>query len=327
VRRAGDQIRVTGQLIDATTGAHLWADTYDRAMEDIFALQDEITETIVASLYPAMQQAEMERVLRQEPQNLAAWDLFVQASWHFKQWSKEDNRAARMLCERAISLDTHFALAFAGLAAVHWQGITMGTTDSQAQSIGELDRAARRAVALDPQEPYAHFAMHLSHHRGGRPKDMIRSLERAIELNPSLAVAYAALGYTLAVTGRPDEGAAMLEKAMRLSPHDHALEMNACLGMWAAHFTAGRYEDSLKWIDRAVGLQPVAPAAAQPYASLAATYAQLNRQDAARRTLNEALQIDPELTVASFTQTSYPHAASAFLEPLRDGLRKAGLKE
>jgi adenylate cyclase len=180
VRKAGNRIRVTAQLIDATDGHHVWAERYDRELQDIFELQDEITDAIMQALNPELVRAESERAARRRPEDLGTYDGFMRGVWHFNKFTKEDNAEARRLFEKTIELDPHLSSTYNSLA------IALGA-----------------ACSLTQQQ-----------------ERMIDAFERALELNPSLALAHAWLGAYLALAGRPDDAIAHLDKAVRLSPKD-----------------------------------------------------------------------------------------------------------
>jgi tetratricopeptide (TPR) repeat protein len=322
VRKAGDRVRISAQLIDASTGAHVWAERYDRELRDIFAVQDEITEAIVGSAYPGLYQAQQEHAVRQEPEDLDAYDLTHRGFWHFYRFTKEDNAKARSFFERAAELDPHFADPFVGVAMTHYSDLGFQWSESPEQAIRDLVAAAERSVALDDKSANASFALGLAHMLRAQPGEAVPAFELAIELNPSLAPAYNYLGFTLAQLRRPDEGMANVEKAMRLSPHDPA--MFAFLHTMAlGHFAAERYEEAIGWAKRSLQRRPHYPLA---YCVLAASYARLARLDEARTAVEELLCRHPQFSLAGIT-VRYAGGDPDFLDRYLDGLRKAGLKE
>jgi TolB-like protein len=322
VRKAGGRVRIAAQLIDASTGRHAWAETYDRELHDIFALQDEISETIVASMEPELSRFERERVARQPRSDLDAWDSLQRGSWHFYQFSKDENARARVLLEEAAELDPHLARAFVGIAGTHWADIIHQWTDSPARSVAELDRAARRSVALDDKEPSSYLFLAWAYSLAGQEDKALAASELAVQLNPSLAMAHSGRGNFLARTGRPDDATESIEKAMRLSPRDPMM-WAFLLGMAVARFVSGRYQDAVEWSQRSLQRKPDA---ALPYRFLAASYAHLGQLDEARRALNEALRLTPEFSLSAVRLIA-ASADPAFRDPLIDGLRKAGLPE
>jgi tetratricopeptide (TPR) repeat protein len=322
VRKAGDRVRISAQLIDATTGAHVWAETYDREIEDIFTLQDEITEAIVASMHPELFRSEGERAARREPRNLDVWDCVMRGWWHRNQFTKEDSLVARRFFERAIELDPQSAGAFTGLAMLHSTDLLFQWTDSPERSIGEMLRAAERAVSIDDRSASAQAALGMAYLATDQREKAIAALELAVELNPSKAESYAALGGYLAIAGMPDRGIANIETAMRLSPKDSSM-WYILFQMAFACFVAERYEEALDWARRSLQRRPEW---ANSYRVLAASYAQLNQPEEARRALDESLRLHPNFS-ASTWQLVVSGADPSVRERYIDGLRKAGLPE
>jgi adenylate cyclase len=321
VRKAGGRIRISAQLIDATSGHHVWAQTYDRELREIFALQDEITEAIVGSINPAARWAEMARVARKESRNLGAYDLAMRGWWHFYKFTREENEKARSLFKRAIELDPESSNAFAGLALTHWNDAMFQWSDTPAESNSEMMRAAQRSVALDANYPRAQLVLSLAYFRARQPDEMIAAAERAVELDPSYAVTHAWLGDFLAGQGRLEEGLAHAERAIRLSPRDPRL----WLFFWASasvHFHARRYEDAVEWARRSIRAHP---GITYSRAILAASYGHLGWGDEARAAVEELLRIQPGFSL-TFLREIGP-AAPASMDHYLDGLRKAGLEE
>ena len=322
VRRAGGRARISAQLIDATTGHHVWAETYDRELQDVFALQDEITESIVASMSPKLYQSEWKRAARRDPRDLGAYDLTQRAWWHFSQSTADHNAKARSLLEQAIELNPSSGHSFAGLAFTHYNDITYQWTTSPARSIAELERTARRSVALDSEIAIGQLLLAFAHQMTGRRNEMIAAAERAIELNPSFTLAHAMLGIYLGETGGPDEALRHLERAMRLSPRDPVTWLFT-YGVAVSHFGARRYDDAVAWAQRSLQQKPDYVFA---WGILAASQAQLGRTAEARTAFEEMLRQQPELSVAALGQF-FSFADPDWFERFIDGLRKAGLKD
>jgi adenylate cyclase len=322
VRKAGDRARIAAQLIDATTGAHVWAETYDRELEDIFQLQDEITQAIVASIQPELFRSEQRLVARKEPQSLDAWDCVVRGRWHVARLTRNDNEKARSFFEKATQLELTFAGAFSLLAVTYLSEASLGWTDSRERSIDDAERLARRSLELDERDLTAHMVLALAFGVRGQQQRMIEAYEQVIELNPSNTRSYGNIGLVLSYTGRPDEAIAYLERAMRLSPKDEAM-FQWFSGMGWAHFAKGQYEEAASWLERGRQAQPDF----QPiHRALAATYAQLDRMEETKIALQEDLRLNPAESV-SFIKEQLPYADPDFLEPYLDGLRKAGMPE
>jgi adenylate cyclase len=319
VRRAGDRVRISAQLIDATIGHHLWAETYDQELRDIFAVQDQISQAIVGSLNPALLHAEVARVGRSEPRNLDAYELAMRGTWHL--FKGQETATARSLFERAIELDPQSSRAFTGLAWTHWFDLGLQQTETPARSASELMRAARRAVEADSNNAMAHHVLSLAYATARKPIEMIAASERAIELDPSLAIALSWLANSLSFLGRLDEALASGERTIRLSPRD---PMNWLYfhDLATVHFNARRYEDAVEWERRSIQGWPRLAAGR---ALLAASYAHLGRMDEARKEVEEVLRLQAEYSLAHVRETRV--AGPAYLEHYLDGLRKAGLPE
>jgi TolB-like protein/Tfp pilus assembly protein PilF len=322
VRRSEGRIRIAAQLIDAPTGHHVWAETYDRELQDVFELQDEITEAIVASTCPELLRSEEERAARKEPQNLDAWDCVVRGRWILLKLSKEDNARARSFFERATELDPGFAMAFAWLAMTHVIEAAFVWTDSPARSIDEINRLARKSLELDEREYVAHLALAYTPGLAGQQQQMIAAFERVIELNPTNAAPYGHLGVFLSCAGRPDDAIAYLKRAMRLSPKDYFM-FQWLTGMGWAHLSTGRYDEATSWLERSRQSRPDFHLS---HRALAATYAQLGRLEEARMALREDQRLAPNTNV-SRVKAELTHVDPSFAERYLEGLRKAGMPE
>jgi TolB-like protein/Tfp pilus assembly protein PilF len=322
VRRAGDRVRISTQLIDAATGHHIWAETYDREMRDIFAVQDEITEAIVGSISPAINEAEFARVARKDPQNLDAYDLVMRGSWHYLKLTRDENLKARSLFERAIELDPQSASAFGGLAYTHWNDTAFQWTETPAESDAELSRAARRSVELEPNDAEAQMVLSLAYVRSRQADEMIAAAERAVELDPSSAQAHSWLGTFLSAAGRLEEGLSSAEKAIRLSPRDPLLWFYFS-SLAVVHFDSRRYEDAAEWARRSIRGNPEF---AYSRAMLAASYALLGRLDDARAEVEALLRVQPGFSIA-FARNTTIAGSAGYQDRYLDGLRKAGVPE
>jgi adenylate cyclase len=323
VRKAGDWVRISAQLVDATTGRHVWATRYDRELRDIFVLQDEITDAIAGWLEPELAQFERKRAVSTEPRDLNAWDCANRGWWHHYQFTKDNNAKARSWFEKAIEIDPHFSWAFYGVVATHYWDILLNWTTSLDRSISEVVRAGRMSVALDDRSPYSQLALGAAYTLTGPQNKMLAALESAIELNPSLGLAYGILGNFLsAVAGRADDAIANLDKAIRLSPKDQLL-FAFFSGKAFAHLATGRYDEAVEWAQRSLQHRPDW---ADAYMALAASYAHLGQLDEASRTSEELLRVHPEFSLAAY-RLVYAALDPDLTEHIFDGLRKAGLKE
>jgi adenylate cyclase len=322
VRKTGSRVRVTAQLIDATTGNHIWAERYDRELDDIFALQDEITETIVTAIEPELGAVERERARRKPPNNLDAWDLYQRGLWHLFDDVKRDALAeAKRLFQRACELDPSFAAAHAELAYTHVGDIIRGLTDDPNASLDQAADAAERAVALDARDPGARVALgrvYIFRHASERA---IAEMEIALGINANFDRGYYGLGIALLYGGRPEESIPRFEKGIRLSPRSPLLWAH-CMMLGLAYINLEKYEDAAASFEKAIQ-QP--NAAYMVFVHAASTLAHLGRIDEARAMLAEAKTRKPGFsldTVRSAAGQFGPHSGVA---RIIDGLRKAGL--
>jgi adenylate cyclase len=322
VRRSEDRVRIAAQLIDAATGHHVWAETYNRELRDIFDIQDEIAEAIARSIEPALERSEWKRTLRQQPQELDAWDSHWRGWWHLKQYSKDENARSRLLFERAIELDPGLVRALVGLVIVHTEDVANQWSDSPARSLSQAEQAIQRAIALDADDPYVNYALGCLRRSTGQLDRAVEAFERVLQLDPSHAYAFYMLGLTLALTGKPDQAIENIETAMRLSPKDQWLHM-FLFGMSVAHAASGRFEESVHCARQSL---QVNSRFLPSYLALAISYANLGRLDEARTTVQELLQLNPEFSLTG-VKAMVSGSDPALAERLIDGLRKAGIEE
>jgi tetratricopeptide (TPR) repeat protein len=322
VRKAGSRVRISAQLVDATTGNHVWAERYDRELEDIFAVQDEITQNIIAAIGPELVSAEMQRARRKDPNSLDAWDCTMRAWWHFARLTREDNEEARRLALRAIELDPGAAPGFSIFALTHMTDAVFGWSGSLRQSVSDAYEAAQKAVALDDRDATAHTALGMANWFLRRFEDAVSRLETAIDLDPNNAFAHGMLGGVLATAGRTNEAAERLDTAMRLSPRD-LLKCFWLLWRGFAEFVEERHEEAAEWGRKALQINPDFPGG---HRMLAASCGRAGRIDEARAALDQLSRLAPGQTVETI-RTQLPIKRPEDLERYLDGLRKAGLPE
>ena len=325
VRRVGDRVRVTAQLIEAESGRHVWADRYDRAVADIFAVQDAITDTISGVLEPEISHAERERARRRPPEHLGAWELYQRGWWHLLRRNRDNLAEARALLREAIALDANFSTARAALAISAFWLITHGITEDATATRAELLREATSAVELDPRDPLAYSALGIAHMEHGAFDHAIAAHQTAVGLNPNSALGQWSFGYALNRAGRFAEALQRFDLALRLSPRDPAAWSYHTLRA-AALYNVGDYAAAAEAAREATRAQVVD--LVWPLVHLTASLGRLGRRQEAASALAELQRIRPGLTISAFRD--WPHNRSrtaSSLEPVIDGLRTAGLPE
>ncbi len=320
VRKGGNRVRISAQLIDATDGNHIWAQRYDRELADIFDVQDEITLTIAGAIGPELAQIERERARRKPADSLDAWDFCQRGLWHMWQFNKDDNAEAQRLFRRAIEIDPRFATAHANLSYSHYMDSVFAYGDSPQQSIALAETAAKQAIAIDDKDAMAHCALGRILTTQGDYPAAIAELRAALELTPSFALAHYGLGIALMFYGQAAEAVPELEMAARLSPHDPYMwlfEMNRA----AARIALGQFEDAER-LGRSAIRRPGAGFWA--YAHLASALGNLGRIEEARPVLEKLFELKPEFS-PEFFESVWIGVDPSFTTPYFEGLRKAGL--
>ena len=322
VRRSGDRIRVAAQLIDANSRSNVWARSYDRALSDIFAVQDEITQTIVGGIEPELGRAERERARIKQRDSIDAWSIYQRGMFHVYRYTQADLAQARKLFEDAIAIDADLGPAYSAIAEAYYYEVVYGFADSPGDNRQRAIEVAQKAVALDRDDAGAHCTLGRIRYLCREYAAAISELELALDLNPSLALAHYGLGAAFVFSGRPHDAFPHLESAIRLSPQDP--NMGSYLVRIAeAKYLIGDDEAAVRFALRAL---------AQPsfqwsrYAVLIAALGQLGRQEEARRYLAELSRIRPEFSVA-FVRTMHPFSRDMGIDRYYEGLRKAGVPE
>jgi TolB-like protein/DNA-binding winged helix-turn-helix (wHTH) protein/tetratricopeptide (TPR) repeat protein len=321
VRKAANRVRITGQLIDASSGAHIWADRFDGTLEDIFDLQDRMATSVVGAIVPSLEQAEIERARCKPTESLGAYDYFLRGMANVHRWTRGATDEALHLFYRAIELDPNFASAY-GMAAwcCIWRKLNGWTVDRE-QEMAEGARLAMRAVELGKDDAVA-----LS--RGGHAlawfvRDLDAAagfLDRALVLNPNLAAAWNLSGWVRAYRGELELAIEHHARAVRLSPLDPTV-YNMHVGTAFAHFLADRYDDASAWAQRALHEQPNYPAANRV---LAASKALAGHLAEAQRAMAILRQLDPALRISNLSEV-IPVRRPEHLAKFAEGLRQAGL--
>ncbi|TIL44603.1 adenylate/guanylate cyclase domain-containing protein [Mesorhizobium sp.] len=318
VRKSGNRVRITAQLIDATTGGHLWAERFDRDLTDIFAVQDDVTQHIVGALALNLTEVDQQRLVTEQTDNLEAYDCFLRGREQLWRYTREQNNQARELLQRAIELDPKFASAHAFLALAHGLDYINRWSTSLSMSVEQAEEFATRAVALDDRNPYAHWALGIINLHLRRHDMAIREAERTISLAPNLAEGHESLGNTLHYSGRSEEALACFDRAMALNPYypDMFLHFQA-----QAMFQLGRYEDAAASLKRRLVRNPGTDVSR---VLLAASYGHLGRFDEARVQWQEVFRINPDYSL-EYRRKVLPYKNPSDFELVMDGLRKAGL--
>ncbi len=322
VRKSGERVRITAQLNDVATGSQLWAERYDGNLADVFAVQDEITEAIVAAIEPQLYAAENFRAQRKAPESLDAWDLVMRALSHYWRVTREDNLAAQRLLEQAIAIDPNYAQALAVLAVSLTFGTHMGWED-RATAVPPAERAALAAMRADGEDPWAHLALGSVYVYQGRIEDALAVFETALRLNPNFSLAQGYYGLVLSWMGRWREGAEAAQRALRLSPRDPFCAIYQGVAAYAAY--VGRdYDEATRLSRESIRQRNDFTGGLRVLTAAAAMAGEIAL---AKATLQELRRVHPNISLAwvasqlpSFKVN--PDECEHFLE----GLRRAGLE-
>jgi TolB-like protein/class 3 adenylate cyclase len=321
VRKASDRVRITAQLIDATSGTHIWADHYDRSIEDIFAVQDELTINVLGVIEPTLRQAEIERAKRKRPESLDAYDLYLRALPYAFTAMPQDADKALALLQRAIELEPDYAAAHAIMAWCHEQRYLRAGLHEEAK-IAAL-RNARKAIAMGGDDAaalaMAGFVVAVIEYDYA---SATAAFDRSFALSNSSALALGFSSIVRAWKGDDDAAVEQAQRSIRLSPFDPLLYL-PYIGLTYAHFSAGRFEEAAE----AAGLASQSnPMFSIPYALHAAALANLGRSVEARSMVERLREIEPDITVASAIESAR-YANRGKNAELGDALRRAGLPE
>ena len=323
VRKAANRVRITGQLVDAATGAHLWADRFDGALEDIFDLQDQVTGSVVTAIAPKLERAEIERAKRKPTESLDAYDYYLRGLESFYIQTRESMTEARRLFQKAIDLDPGFASAYAMAAYCFAVRKASGWVTDRALEVAEAARLARRAVELGKDDAVA--LCRAGHTRAYVVEDFDAGalfIERARTLNPNLGSAWYASGWLGVWTGEPQAAIEHLERFMRMSPLDPALGL-ARNAIAFAHVFAGRYDEAVRHAEQALSEQPNSPLALRVAATSYALAGQIRQ---AGKVMTRLREIDPALRISNLKDRS-PLQRPQDIAKYAEGMRIAGLPE
>jgi TolB-like protein len=324
VRKAGGRVRITAQLIDALSGAHLWADRFDGALDDIFDLQDRVASNVVGAIEPKLRQSEIERATRKPTASLDAYDLYLRALAQSYRFTEEGLEKAVHSLRQALALDPSYAPPAAMIGWCRTIQRVQGWGALSGVDIAESVRLARQALEAARDDPETMWrAAHPLFILAGEAALAATVVDRALALNPNAAGAWMVRGWVRALRDEPEAAIEACERALRLSPFDPLGYLNTC-GFAIAHLVARRFEQAIEWADRTLRDQPRVATAIR--INVVAN-AHLGRLDEARAALCRMLSIDPNFTIAAMRTLIAPLSSPQFLELYETGLRLAGLPE
>jgi adenylate cyclase len=320
VRKASGKVRIAGQLIDAVTGAHIWADRFERDLTDVFALQDEVTVAVVSAIQPKLFQTEIALAARRRPENLTAYDFYLRAMPQFYLATREGNAEAIRLAHRALELDPRFGPVTALAGLCHMQNVLWGYGVDPQFDRKEAIRLLRLALSIDDDDPDTlAVAAVTSAFMVGDSEGAIEMADRAVALNPNSYAAWYCRGWVYRVAGLQDEALRSFERSMRMSPVDPQLHQSFA-GMGLAFIELGRFDEAIVAGKKAQRQNPSFPIA---YRCLAAAFAHLGRDAEAREAAARLLETDPAFTISAWIGRGGQSNSKMLIE----GLRKAGLPE
>jgi adenylate cyclase len=320
VRKAPGKVRITGQLIDAVTGAHIWVDRFERDLTDVFALQDEVTVAVVSAIQPKLLQTEIAMAARRRPENLTAYDFYLRALQQYSVTTREGCAETISLAHRALELDPRFGLAAALAGASHTRNVLWGYAADPQFDRKEAVRLLRLALSLDDNDPdtLAWVAV-ISAYMVGDCESSIELADRAVALNPNSFQAWGCRGLVYRFAGLPQEAVQCFECAIRMSPLDPRLHLSFG-GMGISLIELGRFDEAIVAAKKALRQNPSYSAA---HRCLASAFAHLGRDAEAREAAARVLETDPAFTVSAWIA----RGGQSNSKMLIDGLRKAGLPE
>ena len=320
VRKAAGRVRIAGQLIDATTGAHLWADRFEGDLTDIFALQDEVTVNVVSAIQPTLLRTEIELSSRRRPENLTAYDLYLRAGPHHYSMTREGTAEALRLLSRSLELDPRNSFAASMAAGCHVQNVGQGWAANPTLEIAEGTRLLQLALSIDENDADSlSIVGRVRAYLLGDFDAPIDMVDRAVSLNPNSALAWEQRGWTYVYAGRAEEAIRSFEHAIRLSPLDPLL-FSTFTGMGLAYVGLGRFDKAVEAARRALRKNQNF---SSTYRCIASALAHLGRTDEAKSAAARLLEIDPGFRLSEYLKRGGNWRSSVYIE----GLRKAGLPE
>jgi len=321
VRKAGNRIRVTAQLIDGSVGSHVWAERYDGVLEDIFGLQDQISQQVVASILTQIQMYVGEKSKRPEHSDVITWDLLARGWKLFYELTNESLAEAERIFRKAVSIAPTSCNAHHLLASTLIHRAQMGYIADKEAGVSEAYQMAKRAIELDESNEYAHWGLGFIQLWRRNHDLAIAELKRAIELNPNCSLAFGSLGTVLSYSGEPDESIKNNEIAIRLNPRDISIFFRYS-GLAMAHFVAGRHSEAVQWARKCIHRKPIWRVA---HAVLVTSLAQLDLLEEAKAAVVNYLENIPDETITELRQLPFKYDNDAYR--FEEGLRKAGMPE
>ena len=320
VQKSGEKVRINAQLIDAIKGNHLWSETYDRELKDIFAVQDNITQKILSALQVKLTQGEQVRVWGKGTENLQAYLKILQAREKWIQMNQESNALARQLAEESIALDPDYAFAYTILAATHMMDVFLGSSKSPKDSIKQAIALNKKVLALDDSLPNAHSQLGLLYTMTRQHDEGVAEAKRGVELDPNSASAHRLVGLTLSYAGRPEEAIPVLKKAIRLEPFTPGIYYQ---NLGSAYRDAGQCDEAISAYEEALRR---ASSSLAVQVGATATYSICGREEEARAAAAGVLRINPNFSCDYYAKISLPYKNQADIDRYTVALRRAGLK-
>jgi TolB-like protein len=318
VRKVGDRVRITVQLSDAANGNSIWAERYDRALADVFAVQDEITEAIVAAIEPQLYAAETFRSRRKPPNSMDAWDLVMRALSHFWRVTRQDFLVAQALLEKATAIDPNYGQALGVLATSQTFGAHMEWADTAVVALAE--NAAQAAILADSEDPWAHNALGSVYLFQRRFEDSLAELELALRLNPNFSLAQGYYGLVLSYAGRWEEGSVAAQRALRLSPRDPFSAVFCGIAAYA-QFVGRHYDEAIRLSREGIRHRGDFVGA---HRVLTAAAGMAGKDDVAAAALPELRRAQPNISLA-WIANQMPIMHEAERQHYLEGFRRAGL--
>jgi adenylate cyclase len=320
VRKAGDKLRITAQLTDTQKGHHIWANRYDRKLTDIFAVQDDVTQSIVNALALHLSDQDKAALAHKAAYNIQAYELFLRGQSLHRQRTKETNKQAEEILKEAINLDPSYARSYGTLALTMTMRSISGWAENAQESLDRALELAHTAVSLDVQSPHAYWSLSFVHLFRGEHHESVDAVQRSIALSPSYADAYGMLAFVKNYMGEAEESIKLIHKAMGLNPN---YSWDYLLNLGFAYYTLGEFEKANDYLEKA---QNRNPNIRNLFLFRAATFVELGMQDEAEWEIEQLLQLYPDLTV-TFLSSRTPLADKNARERYLNNLREAGLPE